>query len=119
MPSYLHGDFISLELKKLRAQEAPGSTSELKRRMLNDRLMFAERGFLDAEGLRGREWFKHLVRIGVRSTMGCLFHLRALSNLVGLRMVDNYRFGYAVVLWDLKSDGFCQYDRESSDRRQH
>ncbi|KAE9465693.1 hypothetical protein C3L33_02401, partial [Rhododendron williamsianum] len=61
MPSYLHGDFISLELKKLRAQEAPGSTSELKKRMLNDRLMFAERGFLDAEGLRGREWFKHLV----------------------------------------------------------
>lgn len=49
------------EAKKLRAQEAPGSTSELKKRMLNDRLMFAERGFLDAEGLRGREWFKHLV----------------------------------------------------------
>lgn len=22
-------------------------------------------------------------------------------------MMDNYRFGYAVVLWDLKSDGFC------------
>ncbi|KAF7147693.1 hypothetical protein RHSIM_Rhsim03G0057700 [Rhododendron simsii] len=49
------------EAKKLRAQEAPGSTSELKKRMLNDRLMFAERGFLDAEGLHGREWFKHLV----------------------------------------------------------
>lgn len=113
MPSYLHGDFILLELKKLRAQEAPGSTSELKKRMLNDRLMFAERGFLDAEGLRGREWFKHLVRIGVRFTQGSSVSLRALSNLVGQAfdqknffLMYNYCFEYAVVLWDIKSDGF-------------
>lgn len=29
--------------------------------MLNDRLMLTERGFLDSEGLLGRQWFKHLV----------------------------------------------------------
>lgn len=33
----------------------------LKKRALNDRLMLAERGFLDADGLQGRQWFKHLV----------------------------------------------------------
>ncbi|EFH54255.1 hypothetical protein ARALYDRAFT_485877 [Arabidopsis lyrata subsp. lyrata] len=32
-----------------------------KRRELNDRLMLVERGFLDAEGIKGKEWFKHLV----------------------------------------------------------
>eukprot|EP00899_Mesostigma_viride_P029609 jgi/Mesvir1/9833/Mv14236-RA.1 len=31
------------------------------RRRLNDRMMMAERGFLDDEGLVGRPWFKHLV----------------------------------------------------------
>ncbi|KAK1257533.1 putative glutamate carboxypeptidase 2 [Acorus gramineus] len=29
--------------------------------LLNDRLMLGERGLLDAEGLKGRSWFKHLV----------------------------------------------------------
>ena len=33
----------------------------LKMRGLNDRLMLAERGFLDTDGIKGREWFKHLV----------------------------------------------------------
>lgn len=32
-----------------------------KRRELNDRMMLAERGFLDSEGIKGKEWFKHLV----------------------------------------------------------
>ncbi|CAF1852411.1 probable glutamate carboxypeptidase AMP1 [Brassica napus] len=32
-----------------------------KRRELNDRMMIAERGFLDSEGIKGKEWFKHLV----------------------------------------------------------
>lgn len=35
----------------------------LRIRALNDRLMLAERGFLDADGLQGRQWFKHLVSI--------------------------------------------------------
>nr|AXY97460.1 Peptidase M28 family protein [Populus tomentosa] len=38
-----------------------GDYVDLKLRVLNDRLMPAERGFLDAEGLRARQWFKHLL----------------------------------------------------------
>ncbi|KAL6997872.1 glutamate carboxypeptidase II [Sarracenia purpurea var. burkii] len=49
------------EAKKLREQETLGNLLVLKKRTLNDRLMFAERGFLDAEGLKGRQWFKHLI----------------------------------------------------------
>ncbi|XP_043701342.1 probable glutamate carboxypeptidase AMP1 isoform X2 [Telopea speciosissima] len=49
------------EAKKLREQETIDDLLELKRHSLNDRLMLAERGFLDAEGLPGRPWFKHLV----------------------------------------------------------
>ncbi|XP_060216375.1 probable glutamate carboxypeptidase AMP1 [Lycium barbarum] len=49
------------EAKKLKEDEATDEHAALKRRMLNDRLMFAERGFLDAEGLQGRPWFKHMV----------------------------------------------------------
>lgn len=45
----------------LRQQEVTGDSVMLKKRALNDRLMLAERGFLDAEGLQGRQWFKHLV----------------------------------------------------------
>ncbi|XP_068669735.1 probable glutamate carboxypeptidase VP8 [Aristolochia californica] len=35
--------------------------SELRTRMLNDQMMLSERGFLDADGLKGRLWFKHLI----------------------------------------------------------
>ncbi|XP_055835671.1 probable glutamate carboxypeptidase AMP1 isoform X2 [Solanum dulcamara] len=49
------------EAKKLKEDEATDEHTALKRRILNDRLMFAERGFLDAEGLQGRPWFKHMV----------------------------------------------------------
>lgn len=34
-----------------------------KVRELNDRLMMAERAFTDREGLTGRWWYKHMVRI--------------------------------------------------------
>jgi hypothetical protein len=33
----------------------------MRRRLLNDRLVLAERSFLQAEGLQGRAWYKHLV----------------------------------------------------------
>ncbi|KAK4834281.1 hypothetical protein QYF36_020206 [Acer negundo] len=46
------------EAKILRELE---TTGVLKMRALNDRLMLAERGFLDSDGLQGRQWFKHLV----------------------------------------------------------
>ncbi|KAK7244731.1 hypothetical protein RIF29_39557 [Crotalaria pallida] len=49
------------ESKKLRLQETSGRLIDMKKRALNDRLMLAEKGFLDADGLRGRPWFKHLV----------------------------------------------------------
>ncbi|KAF2289571.1 hypothetical protein GH714_037217 [Hevea brasiliensis] len=48
------------EARQLRWQERRGDNLALKLRALNDRLMLAERGFLDADGLRGRHWFKHL-----------------------------------------------------------
>lgn len=40
-----------------------GDVQVLRMRALNDRLMLAERGFLDADGLQGRKWFKHLVSL--------------------------------------------------------
>ncbi|CAL5350480.1 unnamed protein product [Camellia sinensis] len=48
-------------MAKLRGEETLGNVLVLKKRTLNDRLMSAERGFLDGEGLQGRQWFKHLV----------------------------------------------------------
>jgi N-acetylated-alpha-linked acidic dipeptidase len=44
-----------------------GSTDFVKLREMNDRLMLAERGFLDPQGLQGkgeagyRQWLKHMV----------------------------------------------------------
>ncbi|KAK7284739.1 hypothetical protein RJT34_19492 [Clitoria ternatea] len=49
------------EEKKLRLQETAGCFVDMKKRALNDRLLLAEKGFLDAEGLQGKQWFKHLV----------------------------------------------------------
>ncbi|KAL5741977.1 hypothetical protein ACOSP7_028709 [Xanthoceras sorbifolium] len=49
------------EAKILRELERTGDIAVLKMRALNDRLMLAERGFLDSDGLQGRQWFKHLV----------------------------------------------------------
>ncbi|CAK7342167.1 unnamed protein product [Dovyalis caffra] len=52
---------VEFEIKQLREQESRGNFIDLKLRALNDRLMLAERGFLDVEGLQGRQWFKHLI----------------------------------------------------------
>ncbi|KAK4392009.1 putative glutamate carboxypeptidase AMP1 [Sesamum angolense] len=49
------------ELQKLRVDQNVDESTVLRRRMLNDQLMLTERGFLDSEGLRGRQWFKHLI----------------------------------------------------------
>jgi len=51
------------ELQKLKWQEASDRSIDMKMRALNDRLMLAERGFLDVDGLQGRQWFKHLVSV--------------------------------------------------------
>ncbi|KAJ8446373.1 hypothetical protein Cgig2_019266 [Carnegiea gigantea] len=52
---------IQREVKKLRADGSLGEVEVMKERVLSDRLMLAERGLLDAEGLLGSRWFKHLV----------------------------------------------------------
>ncbi|KAH7841500.1 hypothetical protein Vadar_030651 [Vaccinium darrowii] len=70
------------DAKKLREQETLGSISDLKKRMLNDRLMFAERGFLDAEGLQGRGWFKHLVYGPPSDPDGKLFFFPGIADAV-------------------------------------
>ncbi|VYS60407.1 unnamed protein product [Arabidopsis thaliana] len=51
------------EAKKLKGKSYSKNdvAAAAKRRELNDRLMLVERGFLDAEGIKGKEWFKHLV----------------------------------------------------------
>ncbi|XP_042387585.1 probable glutamate carboxypeptidase VP8 [Zingiber officinale] len=49
------------EVQKLQEAKDTGYFASLRRRAFNDRLMLAERGFLEAEGLKGRPWFKHLL----------------------------------------------------------
>ncbi|WOK99478.1 hypothetical protein Cni_G08190 [Canna indica] len=49
------------EGQKLQEAEITEDFAVLRRRAFNDRLMLAERGFLEATGLRGRQWFKHLL----------------------------------------------------------
>ncbi|RYR56306.1 hypothetical protein Ahy_A05g022041 isoform D [Arachis hypogaea] len=49
------------ESKLLRLQETAGDIVDMKKQALNDRLILAKKGFLDADGLHGRQWFKHLV----------------------------------------------------------
>uniref|UniRef100_A0A1J3DE51 glutamate carboxypeptidase II n=1 Tax=Noccaea caerulescens TaxID=107243 RepID=A0A1J3DE51_NOCCA len=51
------------EAKKLKKQAYRQNdvAAASKRRELNDRMILAERGFLDSEGIKGKEWFKHLV----------------------------------------------------------
>ncbi|KAI4341306.1 hypothetical protein MLD38_026042 [Melastoma candidum] len=49
------------EAQNLREQKYDGEFGALRRRAMNDRLMHAERGFLDPDGIPERRWFKHLV----------------------------------------------------------
>ncbi|KAL6638010.1 hypothetical protein ACP70R_025582 [Stipagrostis hirtigluma subsp. patula] len=49
------------EAKKLQQLDSYDEYAMMRRRLLNDRLLLAERSFLQTEGLEGREWFKHLL----------------------------------------------------------
>ncbi|XP_062214374.1 probable glutamate carboxypeptidase VP8 [Phragmites australis] len=49
------------EAKKLQQLDLYDEHAMMRRRLLNDRLLLAERSFLQAEGLQGRGWFKHLL----------------------------------------------------------
>lgn len=52
---------VDLQKLKAKSYSKDDVATAAKRRELNDRLMLVERGFLDAEGIKGKEWFKHLV----------------------------------------------------------
>ncbi|CAD6214922.1 unnamed protein product [Miscanthus lutarioriparius] len=49
------------EMKKLQQLDLYDEHARMRRRLLNDRLLLAERSFLQPEGLQGRGWFKHLL----------------------------------------------------------
>jgi N-acetylated-alpha-linked acidic dipeptidase len=49
------------KIQKLQQLDFYDEHAGMRRRLLNDRLLLAERSFLQAEGLQGRAWFKHLV----------------------------------------------------------
>lgn len=54
---------LYFELQELRSVETSGQLVDMTRRAMNDRLMLAEKGFLDGDGLKGKQWFKHLVSV--------------------------------------------------------
>lgn len=56
-------------MQRLREQETSSDVALFQKRALNDRLMLAERGFLDVDGLRGRPWFKHLVSVSFHQSI--------------------------------------------------
>ncbi|KQK12829.1 probable glutamate carboxypeptidase PLA3 isoform X2 [Brachypodium distachyon] len=52
---------VQKEAKELKQLDTRDGHALMRRRLLNDRLLLAERSFLQAEGLQGRAWFKHLL----------------------------------------------------------
>jgi hypothetical protein len=54
--------WFGFKIQKLQQLDLYDDHARMRRRLLNDRLLLAERSFLQPEGLQGRGWFKHLVR---------------------------------------------------------
>ncbi|XP_037443762.1 probable glutamate carboxypeptidase PLA3 [Triticum dicoccoides] len=52
---------VQKEAKELKMLDIHDGRGLIRRRLLNDRLLLAERSFLHAEGLQGRTWYKHLM----------------------------------------------------------
>ncbi|KAM0885620.1 hypothetical protein ACQ4PT_030196 [Festuca glaucescens] len=52
---------VQKEAKELKQLDMHDVYGLMRRRLLNDRLLLAERSFLQAEGLQGRAWYKHLL----------------------------------------------------------
>ncbi|KAG8098490.1 hypothetical protein GUJ93_ZPchr0013g34399 [Zizania palustris] len=48
-------------LKEAKGVDTSDGYALMRRRLLNDRLLLAERSFLQPDGLQGRVWFKHLL----------------------------------------------------------
>ncbi|KAL6332084.1 hypothetical protein AAG906_020765 [Vitis piasezkii] len=102
----LHPITASIQELASAAEEAEGEAKErnsefliLKKRTLNDRLMLAERGFLDADGLQGRKWFKHLVTF-----MGLI--ISGLSIFGECFMPCSFSLSFALSLYSSVSSSF-------------
>jgi len=54
---------LRFEPQELKLVETSGQFVDMKIRAMNDRLMLAEKAFLDGDGLKGKQWFKHLVSV--------------------------------------------------------
>lgn len=61
---------------------AEGSTSCLRLRAFNDRLMLVERAFLESEGLSGRPWFKHMLYSPPKDSSGKLFFFPGIADAI-------------------------------------
>uniref|UniRef100_A0A0A0LEA0 glutamate carboxypeptidase II n=1 Tax=Cucumis sativus TaxID=3659 RepID=A0A0A0LEA0_CUCSA len=82
---------IENEAKRLREQEASSDVALFQKRALNDRLMLAERGFLDVDGLRGHPWFKHLVYGPLSNYESALVYFPGIADAVSESKVINKR----------------------------
>ncbi|CAM8891734.1 unnamed protein product [Rhodiola kirilowii] len=83
---------VQVDVKKVNMQEGADDLLVLKRRMLNDRLMLAERGFMDSEGLLERQWFKHL-KSG--TSLQVIVAFANIFSLVPI-VLDNFQLSHAV-----------------------
>lgn len=97
----------------------------LRRRAINDRLMLAERAFLDSDGLPGpgRQWYKHLVSGSLRQTSlgfascqsngflicGLLSHSYLNSNTGGVNSEPTRQALHGVLIPFWSSRWFCNF----------
>lgn len=85
------------EAKTLMEKRFTDDLLALKMRALNDRLMLAERGFLDMGGIQGRDWFKHLI-YGPRSNHESkLAFFPGISDAIAESMRNRQRDGDAAI----------------------
>ncbi|XP_022746462.1 probable glutamate carboxypeptidase AMP1 [Durio zibethinus] len=85
------------EAKTLMEQEFTDDRLALKMRALNDRLMLAERGFLDMDGIKGREWFKHLIYGPCSNQESNLVFFPGISDAISESMRMSQRDGQAAI----------------------
>ncbi|KAG7028188.1 putative glutamate carboxypeptidase AMP1, partial [Cucurbita argyrosperma subsp. argyrosperma] len=88
---------IENEAKRLREQETFTAVALFQTRALNDRLMLAERGFLDVDGLRGRTWFKHLVYGPSSDYESALSYFPGIADAISESMKMNQSEGQGVI----------------------
>lgn len=94
---------FGFKIQKLQQMDLYDEHTRMRRRLLNDRLLLAERSFLQPEGLQGRGWFKHLVRkrISADLTTCILFSFKLKLVLSPVVLASGGLRKQAVVLpWD-------------------